>query len=118
MVITERIKEIGTLGAIGMKPKELVNLFFMEALIIGSSATALGILLGLLTTQVFMGGQWDIMSQLQGIDLGISGVINLRIEPLHLTIVAALGIVVSGLTSYLPSRRAAKILPVEALRTI
>jgi putative ABC transport system permease protein len=118
MVITERIKEIGTLGAIGMKPKELVNLFFTEALIIGTAATVFGIGFGLLTTNVAMGGFLDISSALEGVDFGVSGKVPLQIHPLSLLLVAGLGIVVSGVTSYLPSRRAAKIVPVEALRTI
>ena len=48
MVVFERTREIGTVGALGMKGREIVRMFLLEALALAVIGAAAGIVLGLL----------------------------------------------------------------------
>jgi ABC-type lipoprotein release transport system permease subunit len=52
MAIYERTKEIGLLGAIGLKPREITVLFLLEGIMIGLVGAAFGAILGFLITSV------------------------------------------------------------------
>lgn len=58
MAIYERTKEIGLLGAIGLKPREITLLFLLEGIMIGLVGAVVGTLLGYLITAVL--GIWGI----------------------------------------------------------
>ena len=47
MVVFESTREIGTVGALGMKGREIVRMFLLEALALAVIGAAAGILLGL-----------------------------------------------------------------------
>jgi len=46
MAVYERIREVGTLAAMGMRPKEIRKLFLIEGAVMGFSAALVGALLG------------------------------------------------------------------------
>ena len=118
MVIFERMKEIGTLGSMGMTGKQLVSLFFIESLTICLIGSLLGIGLGI-GLNVYLGkvGFVILSDAMAGIDAAGVGetiypVLNFRSTAL----VFLYSLAVTGLATWWPSRRAAKVTPVEALR--
>jgi putative ABC transport system permease protein len=122
MIIYERMKEIGTIAAMGMKGKEIVRLFFLEAFFISSIAALIGTALGTGIVLVFQQTGLPIGELLEGIDFQVSDVIYPSLNwfsgissPLFILFFS---IVIASLASLAPSRRAAKIQPVEALRAV
>jgi putative ABC transport system permease protein len=118
MVIFERMREIGTLGAMGMTGKQLVKLFFYEALFISITGALVGILVGIGITAYFSSMGFTAMSKaLDGMDsMGIGKVIYPVLNFRSTVLVFMYSVVVCTVATWWPSRRAAKITPVEALR--
>ena len=119
MVIYERSREIGTIGALGMTGRQIVALFIVEAMIISSIGSFMGVVVGGgldfffhktgINIQALTGGSMDLPS---------ADIIYPRFGLSLLIGSFIFGIVVSSISAYFPSRRAAKVEPVEALRGI
>ncbi len=118
MVIHERIKEIGMMGALGMTRREIVLVFFFEAVLLsvlgalagcalGGAATWLGSLFPM-DTQAFTGGGLK--------EMPFSGTIFIAFSPAILAKGFAFGVLVSAACTILPSLKSAFVEPVEALR--
>ena len=119
MVIYERVREIGTIGALGMTGRQIVLLFVVEAMII----SAIGSFLGMAA-----GGGIDLFLSIKGIDLqALSGgstdmpttdIIYPHFGASLLVGSFLFGVAVASVIAFIPSLRAARIQPVEALRSI
>ena len=121
MIIFERTKEIGTLAGMGMEGKDIVRMFFLEALFISTIASAAGVFIGSLITYILgrtEGTGIDFTSVLGELDFQVSGVIYPKLLLSNILIALITGIVVAAGVSLIPSRRAAKIKPVEAMKTV
>jgi putative ABC transport system permease protein len=118
MVIFERMREIGTVAALGMKPGEIVRLFFLEAFFISVIAALAGALLGTGITLALAREGVDLSRMLQGLDMPVSPVVHPQLSLGSTAFVFFYSVAVASLASFLPSRRAARIRPVEALRSI
>ena len=116
MVIFERRREIGTLAALGMRDGELIRLFFAEALMIGALGASGGLALGTGIGAVLGRTGIDMSAAMEGVEFELSSVLY-PVLNLHSTLlVFAVAVAVSGLTSYIPTRRITRIEPVAALR--
>ncbi|MBN2352815.1 MAG: ABC transporter permease [Spirochaetales bacterium] len=120
MVIYERMREIGTLRAMGMTGPEMIRLFFMEAFFIGAAAAFVGVILGsaLILPLSVSGVDFGKLIDLGKTNLDISDVIYPQLNLVSTLFVFFYSTAVSSLISFIPTRRAAKIEPVEALRSI
>lgn len=118
MTVYERLREIGTLGAMGMNDKTLVRLFFTEAFFLGLAGSFIGILLGIAIVIPLSHFGIDYGEALEGMDIGISSIIYPQINMRSNIIIFFYSLAVASLTSLIPSRKAAKIQPVEALRSV
>lgn len=116
MVIYERVQEIGMLGAIGMSLRQIVRLFYIEALCIGGLGALVGLLIGAGMNGYFGYAGLDLTAQLGGADLGISNIVYPRNTFASMAGVFCYAMIISGITTLLPTRRCAKIRPVDALR--
>ncbi|MCJ1676372.1 FtsX-like permease family protein [Streptomyces sp. APSN-46.1] len=109
MLVTRRTREIALLRAIGAARRQVVRSVLLEALLIGLAASAAGFLLGL-----------GIASVLPGL-LSTAGDTlpngPLVIGPLPVVAALGVGVGVTMLAAWLPSRRAAKVAPIEAMRS-
>ena len=109
--LLERTKEVGLLKTMGMKSKEVRELFLSEAIIMGLYGGILGILIGLL------GGY--ISSSIVSLISVLRGSSSLAVTYLPFS-TALLIIIVSAFTGiatgFYPSRRATKISALDALR--
>jgi putative ABC transport system permease protein len=118
MVIFERMREIGTVAALGMTPAQIVSLFFLEALAIAVLSALAGVGLALAITVPLSRTGIDMTGPMQGMSFELSPVIYPKIDLRSTVLVFFYSVAVSSLVSFLPSRRAARIEPVEALRSI
>lgn len=115
MSVFERTREIGILTAIGMKGRQIITLFLVEASLLALGGIAFGSLLGWALSAYF--GSVGVYFG----DLGISQGMLLedRIYP-YLTLPAALNLMITAfiitvLASIYPARLASHMEPVEAL---
>lgn len=118
MVIFERMREIGTLSALGMQGKELTKLFLLEGAFISTVGAFIGTLIGFLIVLYFSKAGMDFTDVMSGIDMEISSVLYPKVNLLTTFLVWIYSIAVSTLATFIPSRRASKIQPVEALRYV
>jgi putative ABC transport system permease protein len=118
MVIFERMREIGTVAAMGMTPREIVRLFFLEAFYIGAIASFIGVLIGVAITLPLSITGINVGGVMEGVSLEISSVIYPQLNIRSTVFVFFYATTIASLASFIPSRRAARIEPVEALRAV
>lgn len=107
--VLERTQQIGLMKALGMRSRDVGRLFRFEAAWIGFLGGAIGsglaIIFGLIVNPII-----DNFLKLDGQSLIV-------FEPLSVVIVMVSLILVAVLSGLFPSRKAAKLDPIEALRT-
>jgi ABC-type lipoprotein release transport system permease subunit len=120
MAVYERTREIGVLGAMGLKPRQISLLFILEGTLIGVVGVAMGIVLGLAFNGMMRAVGFDFTS-FSGMT-SYTALITDRIYPswgigkllsrgLTVAIIAALAAVI-------PAREAAQRDPAEALHYV
>ncbi|MCC3771109.1 ABC transporter permease [Streptomyces sp. UNOC14_S4] len=110
MLIAQRTREIALLRAVGASRRQVVRSVLVEAGLLGLAASAVGFVLGI------------------GIAAGLRPVLNstggelpdgpLVVAPGSVLAALAVGVVVTVVAAWLPSRKAARIAPVEALASV
>jgi putative ABC transport system permease protein len=118
MVVFERTREIGTVGALGMKGGEIVRMFLLEALALAAIGALAGVALGLAIAVPLSYLGIDMGALTQGMSFEISNVVFARPKPVGTLLIFVYAVAISCAAAYLPARRAARIQPVEALRAI
>ncbi len=117
MTVYERQREIGTLGALGMEPGQIVRLFFTEATMLGIIGALAGTLLGyVLSIPVMRNGIPLYDSFMSEFGEEFSTRLHILVSPGTLLYVFLFASLISSLASYLPARKVSRIKPVEALR--
>jgi len=118
MVIHERIKEIGMMGALGMTRAEIVAVFFLEAVFLSVLGAAVGTAVG--GAASWIGSMFPMdMDALTGggmKEFPVSGTLFLSFSPFILARGFLFGVAVSAACTLIPSLKSAFIEPVEALR--
>lgn len=113
MAVYERIREIGTISAIGTPPGKILALFLSEGLLLGLAGTAAGTLISLAVIQAL--NIWKIT-----FSFGIQK--NLLLTPtIHggdVAAIAAMVVVVATLASLQPAWKASRMDPITALRHV
>ena len=108
--VMERKKEFGLLSSIGTTKRQLSHTVFFEAVVVG----VIGIILGILGAYIGIGCVILIINNL------ISDILEYKLHlvtnPLFIIIPVIFMIVVIGLSAFIPSRRASKVSPIEAIR--
>jgi putative ABC transport system permease protein len=112
MSVWERVKEIGTLLALGLRRRQIVALFLLEGAMLGVLGGTVGVVLGSLAT--FVAGQRGLAFTPPG------SAVSFVLHPSPSPVLAFVAFVVAAFgslaASALPARRAAQLDPVEALR--
>jgi putative ABC transport system permease protein len=116
MVVFERTREIGTIGAMGMLGREIVGLFFLEAFFIAALGALGGLALGTAIVLPLQSIGLDFSEAMSGTSINIPGIIYPQYNIVTSLLVTIYSIIVASLAALLPSRKAAQIAPVEALR--
>ncbi|MFO7848749.1 MAG: FtsX-like permease family protein [Spirochaetia bacterium] len=118
MTIFERRKEIGTINAMGMTGPEIVRLFFLEAFYIAVIGSFVGVLLGIGITYPTSIYGIDFGAAMEGVDMEISRSLKPVLNLKSTLFVFLYSTFIASIASFVPSRKSAKIEPVEALRAI
>lgn len=113
MAVYERIREIGTIAAIGTPPSRILSLFLSEGLLLGVIGTALGTVVSLAV--IFALNVWKVHFAFgQQQDL----VLTPQIGVLQVAAIAAMVVGVAVLASLQPAWKASRLDPSEALRHV
>lgn len=112
--VNERVKEIGTMKAIGAKNRFILFLFMTEALLIGLLGSTMGILVGIIGSYVMT----SFAPRTPG--FGGGGAVAPHIVPLFmpndLSSVWILSVALSLVAGVYPAWKASRLSPIEALR--
>jgi putative ABC transport system permease protein len=112
MIVAERTVEIGTLMAIGSKPRHIKLIFALEASILGITGGLLGALVG--NSLVFTMGYFGIPFKNPFGNGELS--INPQMDILTTALITGFAIIVCMMAAWAPSRKASEVDPVKAFR--
>ena len=113
MAVYERIREIGTIAAIGTLPGKILNMFVIEGFCLGVVGAIIGNIVGIALVIILN------MSRITfnfGMQQGL--VLQATIKPADLFIISLTVIIVSVIASLQPAFKASRMEPIEALRHV
>jgi lipoprotein-releasing system permease protein len=111
MIIYEKFPDIAILQALGFTNKEIIKIFLTESLIIGVTGGVCGLGLGFLLQKI-----------IGSIKMKVEGLVSIEYlkfnsSPAFFVFAFVFALAVTAIAGYLPARRAAKIDPIEILRS-
>ncbi|MBI5842468.1 MAG: ABC transporter permease [Chloroflexi bacterium] len=120
MAVFERTREIGVIGALGLKPCQITFLFLLEGILIGLMGAAFGAILGTLTNGVLgvYGLDYSAFANLTEYTALISGSIYPQLVPLKVLLHALTVAVIAALAALYPAIEASRREPAEALHYV
>ena len=116
MAIFERLREIGTIKAMGMTDRELFMNFTLEGSILGAAGGIPGAVAGFLLIMLVSQKGIDFSSQLQSIEMPFEYILRPVVEITDLLTAVGMAIFVPAIAAMIPARYARKLMPSEALR--
>jgi lipoprotein-releasing system permease protein len=112
MVVTDKTKEIGILRAMGLTSSAVARVFLLQGAVIGIVGTSVGLVLGLVTSYVVDKSGWvRINPAVYFIDH-----LPVHVELRDVLVVVGASLAIAVLATVYPSRTAANLTPVEAIR--
>jgi lipoprotein-releasing system permease protein len=110
MTIYNKMKDIAILKAMGFSGRDVKSIFMIQSVIIGLAGSMMGLAVGyslsfLISKAPFNGGDFISLDHLP-----------VNFNPKYYLIGIVFGVITTALAGYLPSRKAAKIDPIEILR--
>jgi ABC-type lipoprotein release transport system permease subunit len=120
MAVYERTREIGLLGAMGLKPREIASLFLLEGALIGVVGVVAGVVFGLLlnTSLGRVGIDYTQYANLTEYMALISGRVYPTLGLQNLPARAITVVVICVLAAWFPAQEAAHREPAEALHYV
>ena len=120
ILVKNKTKDIAILKSIGVLNKSIIKIFFLVGVIIGTSATIFGIILGV-TFSIYVENFRQFLSTLFNISLFPEEIYFLstmpsEINPLSILLISICSIVITIIVSIFPALKAAKLDPVQALK--
>jgi putative ABC transport system permease protein len=113
MAVYERVREIGTIAAIGTLPRKILSMFVIEGFSLGALGVVIGNTIGLSIILVLnqIGLSFDFGRQ-KGL------ILKATIAPLDVLIISGIVILISVLASLQPAFKASRMEPIKALRHV
>ncbi len=120
ILVKNKTREIAILKSIGVLNKSIVKIFFLIGIIIGTSATIFGIILGV-TFSMYIENLRQLLSNLFNISLFPEEIYFLstmpsEIDPTSIFIISLFSILITTLVSIFPALKAANLDPIKALK--
>ena len=120
ILVKNKTRDIAILKSIGVLNKSIVKIFFLTGIIIGTSATIFGIILGV-TFSMYVENLRQFLSTTFNISLFPEEIYFLstmpsEISPLSIFIISSCSILITIIVSIFPALKAAKLDPIKALK--
>ena len=113
MAVYERIREIGTIAAIGTLPGKILSLFVLEGFCLGIVGAVIGNILG---------GSVLYLLKVAGITFEFGRqrgfILSASLSPMDIMVISLIVILVSVLASLQPAFKASRMEPIQALRHV
>jgi putative ABC transport system permease protein len=113
MAVYERVREIGTISAIGTLPKKILSMFVIEGFSLGALGVVIGdiIGLGIILVLNIVGVSFDFGRQ-KGL------ILKATIAPTDVLIISGIVILIAVFASLQPAWKASRMEPIRALRHV
>ena len=120
ILVKNKTKDIAILKSIGVLNKSIIKIFFLVGVLIGTSATAFGILLGV-TFSIYIENFREFLSSTFNISLFPEEIYFLskmpsEINPTSIFLISICSITITIIVSTFPAFKAAKLDPIKALK--
>ena len=120
ILVKNKTKDIAILKSIGVLNKSIIKIFFLVGVIIGTSSTAFGILLGV-TFSIYIENLREFLSSTFNISLFPEEIYFLskmpsEINPSSIFLISICSIIITIIVSIFPAFKAAKLDPIKALK--
>ena len=113
MAVYERIREIGTIAAIGTLPSKILAMFLIEGLCLGIVGAVIGNIAGVIVIFILnMAKITFSFAQHSGL------ILSAKINPSDIMVISVTVILVSVIASLQPAYKASKMEPIKALRHV
>jgi len=120
MAVFERTREIGIIGALGLKPGQITIIFLLEGILIGVMGAVIGAILGTAVNGVlgYYGLDYSAFADLTEYTALISGRIYSQIVPMKVLQHAVTVAIIAALAALYPAIEASRREPAEALHYV
>ena len=120
ILVKNKTKDIAILKSMGVLNKSIIKIFFLVGVIIGTSATIFGIILGV-TFSIYVEKLRQFLSTIFNISLFPEEIYFLSTMPSEISLASILlislcSIIITILVSIFPALKAAKLDPIKALK--
>ena len=120
ILVKNKTRDIAILKSIGVLNKSIVKIFFLIGVIIGTSATIFGIILGV-TFSLYIENLRQFLSSVFNISLFPEEIYFLskmpsEINPTSILLISICSVVITIIVSIFPALKAAKLDPIQALK--
>ncbi|MGQ9800864.1 MAG: lipoprotein-releasing ABC transporter permease subunit [Candidatus Saccharicenans sp.] len=112
LMVMEKTRDIGVLMAMGATARNIRKIFFLQGAIIGVVGTGLGLILGL--AWCWLANTLKLIKV--PVDIYQISYVPFHAKPLDLALIVLVTLAITFISTVFPSRRAARIDPVQALK--
>ncbi len=112
MVVTDKVREIGILRAMGLTASDITRVFVLQGVVIGLVGTTVGSMLGLALSWLLDRYQFITLPG----DVYFIDRLPVDTNLLDVALIVAASLAIAFLATIYPARRAAEYAPVEAIR--
>jgi putative ABC transport system permease protein len=113
MAVYERIREIGTIAAIGTLPKKILSMFVLEGFSLGVLGALVGNIIGVSIVYIL-----NIAKITFNFGRQTGLILSPTVSPADIAVISIIVIIVSVLASLQPAFKASRMEPIEALRHV
>ena len=120
MAVFERTREIGVIGALGLKPRQITIIFLLEGILIGVMGAVIGAVLGTVINLAigYYGLDYSAFANLTEYTALISGRIYTDLVPMKVLQHALTVAIIAALAALYPAIQASRREPAEALHYV
>jgi lipoprotein-releasing system permease protein len=113
MVVRDKQREIGILKAMGLRASAVRRIFFLQGAVIGVAGTGLGLTIGVVTG--FLLEKYHLIT----LDPEVYFIDHLpvKLEAQDIAIITVVSLLIALLATLYPAARAARLFPVDAIRS-
>jgi lipoprotein-releasing system permease protein len=111
-MVNDKVREIGTLTAMGARPRSIAAVFMLQGLVIGLVGTAIGLSIG--TASAWWLDSYQVMKL--NPDVYFVSHVPFQTRPEDVVLVGGAALLIAFCATLYPAWKAARLQPVEAIR--